>query len=212
LRDGGVKDGLQHLLGNLIVRKQIKYMRDEFSAKADKPTDEMSPLSAVVRVSTDKVLEYLGRYETRTYKIGELLRGREETLVYQINAKFRGDPYPGCLAAIDYLQCREGATFEDRRYNLILAFGKVKINAETGAFGIEDENGSTIADFFKDVKASANHNLLTRDYSQLASNEIPRYMMQVRYGSTYSKVKHIRVYSYFSDAIFFPDGSLWRDA
>ena len=35
--------------------------------------------------------------------------------------------------------------------------------------------------------------------------------MQVRYGSTYSKVKHIRVYSYFSDAILFPDGALWRD-
>ena len=48
-------------------------------------------------------------------------------------------------------------------------------------------------------------------YDELRNMEIPRYLMQVRYGSTYSKVKHIRVYSYFSDAILFPDGSLWRD-
>jgi len=45
----------------------------------------------------------------------------------------------------------------------------------------------------------------------LSNYEIPRYFMQVRYGSTYSKAKHIRVFSYFADAILFPDGSLWRD-
>ncbi len=46
----------------------------------------------------------------------------------------------------------------------------------------------------------------------IPSSEIPRYYMQVRYGSMFSKVKHIRVFSYFADAILFPDGALWRDA
>ena len=92
------------------------------------------------------------------------------------------------------------------------AFGKVPIDSRDGFISIADEKGSTINDFFKDVKSCASHNLLTRNYEDLESADIPRYMMQVRYGSTYSKVKHIRVYSYFSDAIFFPDGALWRDA
>ena len=208
-----MKDGLQNLLSNLKIREQIRWMQHEFSNKANgKPIEEMSPLSAVVTVDTDKVLQYLSRYENGGYRIGELLRNRRETKIYQINAKFRGDPYPGCLAAIDYLCCREGLTFEERRYNLILAFGRVNVDSQDGTIAISDEKGSTINDFFKDVKCCANHNLLTRNYRELASAEIPRYLMQVRYGSTYSKVKHIRVYSYFSDAIFFPDGALWRDA
>lgn len=209
----GVKKGLQGLMRNLTIREQTRWMQGEFSNKSrGRPISTMSPLSAVVKVKTEKVLEYLSRYERGSYHIGELLRNRTETMIYQINAKFRGDPYPGCLAAIDYLWCREGLTFEERRYNLILAFGKVNINQDDGSISVEDENGSSIDDFFKDVKSCANHNLLTRDYQELKSADIPRYMMQVRYGSTYSKVKHIRVYSYFSDAIFFPDGALWRDA
>lgn len=208
-----VKKGLRGLLGNLKIREQFMWMQQEFCDKANgRAIGEMSPLSAVVTVKTDKVLQYLARYEKSGYRIGELLRNRPETKIYQINAKFRGDPYPGCLAAIDYLSCREGLTFEERRYNLILAFGKVQIDQKKGSISIVDEKGSTIDDFFKDVKSCANHNLLTRDYRDLASAEIPRYMMQVRYGSTYSKVKHIRVYSYFADGIFFPDGALWRDA
>jgi len=208
-----VKKGLQSLLRNLKIREQIRWMQDECSRKAGgKPIEEMSPLSAVIKVKTEKVLEYLSRYERGKYRIGELLRNRSESIIYQINAKFRGDPYPGCLAAIDYLCCREGLTFEDRRYNLILAFGRVNIDPIDGGISIVDKKGSSINAFFKDVKSCAKKNLLTRDYKDLKCAEIPRYMMQVRYGSTYSKNKHIRVYSYFSDAIFFPDGSLWRDA
>ena len=72
--------------------------------------------------------------------------------------------------------------------------------------------GSSIDSFINTVKNNNNRNLLNRDYNQLSSKEIPRYYMQVRYGSMYSKAKHIRVYSYFADAILFKDGSLWRDA
>lgn len=69
-----------------------------------------------------------------------------------------------------------------------------------------------VDDFIKAVQASENKNILSKEYVDIANHEIPRYYMQVRYGSTYSKVKHIRVFSYFADAILFPDGALWRDA
>jgi hypothetical protein len=172
----------------------------------------MSPASATKHIPTHYLLNYLAQYETPNYSIGELLGSRESTVIYQVNAAFRGDPYPGALAAIDYLLCREGKTYEDRRYNLILAFGHVEIDEQNETISITDINGSSILDFFSAVQNSERHNLLTKNYSDLESNKISRYYMQVRYGSTYSKVKHIRVYSYFADAILFPDGSLWRDA
>lgn len=71
---------------------------------------------------------------------------------------------------------------------------------------------STIHDFVNAVKASEAKNLLGKNYDQIPDYEISRYYMQVRYGSMFSKVKHIRVFSYFADAILFPDGALWRDA
>jgi len=209
----GVKNGLGGLLSNLTIRSQQQFMQSEYVVKAGgKSPDEMSPLSAVKLVPTSWVLKYLSKYEDNKYQIGELLRGREYSALYQVNAKFRGDPYPGCLAAIDYIKCREGVTFEDRRHNLVLVFGLIEVDEKTGTISVVDQKGSTIKDFFCHVKNSAKHNLLTHDYDSLKNSQIPRYMMQVRYGSTYSKAKHIRVFSYFSDAIFFPDGSLWRDA
>ena len=209
----GIREARERLLGNLVIRDQRDYMQNQFNVKAvGKPIAEMSPLSAVTRVSTQYLLTYLSQYETRNYHIGELLRNREYTSLYQINAHFRGDPYPGALAAIDYLCCREGKTFEERRDNLVLVFGKLEVDETNRIININNENESSIHDFFNDVKNCARHNLLTKDYADLLSKEIPRYLMQVRYGSTYSKAKHIRVFSYFADAILFPDGSLWRDA
>ena len=67
-------------------------------------------------------------YENSNYKIGELLRSSQKTVIYQVDAKFRGDPYPGALAAIDYLLCREGKSFEERSHNLVLAWGKIEID------------------------------------------------------------------------------------
>ena len=115
------------------------------------------------------------------------------------------------MAAIDYLKCREGKSFEERRYNLIMVWGDLTIDNTNQTLNIVSTK-STINDFIDSVKSSENKNILSKDYSQIANSEIPRYYMQVRYGSTYSKVKHIRVFSYFADAILFPDGSLWRDA
>ena len=209
----GVRNARERLLSNLVIRSQRTYMQEQFTSKANGRTaDDMSPLTAVTRVPTSYLLNYLSQYEDRQYQIGELLRSRDYTSIYQINAHFRGDPYPGALSAIDYLRCREGKTFEDRRDNLVLVFGKLSIDDTANTLSIVNEKNSTITDFFNDVKSSARHNLLVKNYDELANYEIPRYLMQVRYGSTYSKVKHIRVFSYFADAIIFPDGALWRDA
>lgn len=208
----GVFDGRQSLLRNMIFREQRDFMQLQFASKANgKSASEMSPLSAVTVLPTDYLLRYLSQFEDTTYEIGSLLRQRSQTAFYQVNAKFRGDPYPGALAAIDYLICREGKTYEDRQKNLVLVFGKIVVDEEHGTMNIFDDKGSTIADFSRAVQNTENHNLLTKDYDTLKNYEIPRYFMQVRYGSTYSKAKHIRVFSYFADAILFPDGSLWRD-
>lgn len=209
----GVLQAREKLLRHIVIRERKSYMQSEFVRKAEgRSIDDMSPLSAVKTVPTEFVLNYLSRYENKSYNIGDLLPSRDETTIYQINAHFRGDPYPGAFAAIDYLKCREGKTFEDRRNNLVLLFGQLSVDYDNRTICIDDTNGSTITDFFNDVKNSARHNLLTKDYTELQSKDIPRYLMQVRYGSTYSKVKHIRVFSYFADAIIFPDGALWRDA
>ncbi|MDQ5929984.1 MAG: hypothetical protein QG594_1767 [Bacteroidota bacterium] len=207
----GLLKGREMLLGNIILREQRDFMNQQYSEK--KGTMDMSPLSATCKIDTEYLINYLEKkYNSENYQIGELLRNRKETIIYKVNAKFRGDPYPGALAAIDYLLCREGTSFEDRRFNLVLVWGELKLNDTLKELEILDEKGSSIEDFVKDVKNSESKNLLTKGLDELKNEEIPRYYMQVRYGSTFSKVKHIRVYSYFADAIIFPDGSLWRDA
>ena len=209
----GVIPARSRLLGNVVIRNRRNQMQAQFVAKADgKSAEQMSPLSAVQTVPTQYLINYLSRYETGGYVLGELLKSRETTALYQINAGFRGDPYPGCLAAIDYLSCRQGLTFEDRRSNLVMVWGRIEVDEVNRTLIIHDDKGSTIEDFFRDVKSCSRNNLMVKDYADLGNNEISRYFMQVRYGSAYSKVKHIRVFSYFADAILFPDGSLWRDA
>ena len=209
----GIHDGRISLLKSLIIRQRRNFMNKEYSMKSNgRELSSMSPLSATEIAPSTYLTNYLSKFESANYSLGELLNSRENTVFYKANASFRGDPYPGALAAIDYLLCREGKTFEDRRNNLVLVFGNLEIDYGNKSISISDQNGSSIHSMFTDVKNSERHNLLTRDYNTLKNFEISRYLMQVRYGSTYSKVKHIRVYSYFADAILFPDGSLWRDA
>ena len=182
-------------------------MQEEYFKKGG--SLDSSPLTSTIEVPTKLLLDYLNRYESSYYEVGSLLKGRENTIIYMVDAKFRGDPYPGCLAAIDYLKCREGKTFEERKNNLVMVWGKASVVDDT--LVIESSKGTSINDFISDVKMCGSKNLLTKEYSELKNEDIPRYYMQVRHGSTYSKVKHIRVYSYFADAIIFEDGSLWRD-
>lgn len=205
----GIINGRSLLLSKRPIISQRSTMQQEYNSKGGHLN--MSPLSATIKVPTEYVLNYLSKFEDKNYKIGELLRSRTETIIYKIAAKFRGDPYPGALAAIDYLLCREGKTFEERKYNLILAWGTVSIDDKSRTIDLTSSKCS-IEDFFKAVKRSEQKNMLTKNYTELNNYEIPRYYMQVRYGSMYSKVKHIRVFSYFADAILFSNGALWRDA
>jgi hypothetical protein len=205
----GVVKGRDKLLQNLIIRQRRSLMNAEYTSKGGNLN--MSPLSATVKIPTEYVLNYLSQYENKNYQIGELLRNRKETVIYRIDASFRGDPYPGAFSAIDYLMCREGKSFEERKHNLIMAWGNLTVDDNNKTLVLES-NKSTIHDFIKAVKASEDKNILGKNHQDIKNFEIPRYFMQVRYGSTFSKVKHIRVYSYFADAILFPDGALWRDA
>lgn len=209
----GVIPARTRLLGNVVIRNKRNDMQAQFVTKSEgKLPEQMSPLSAVKIIPTQYLINYLSKYETDGYVLGELLKSRETTALYQVNAGFRGDPYPGCLAAIDYLSCRQGMTFEDRRHNLVMVWGRIEVDETQQTIIVHNDNNSTIRDFFNDVKSCARNNLLVKNYADLEYKDIPRYFMQVRYGSTYSKVKHIRVYSYFADAVLFSDGSLWRDA
>ena len=211
----GVTDGRKKLLKNHNVMKRRDYQLEKYHILANgRSLHSMSPLTATETIPTEFLLNYLKKYEDSSYKIGELLKNRSKTLVYKIDALFRGDPYPGVLAAIDYLECRTGATFEEREMNLVLVFGKLEVNEKEKTIRVINNHNPpiTINDFTQKVKNSARLNLLVKDYHELNPKDIPRYMMQVRYGSTYSKVKEIRVYSHFSDGILFPDGDLWRDA
>lgn len=203
----GVIEGRNNLMSNLKIREQRAIMQEEYFKKGG--SLDSSPLTSTIEVPTKLLLDYLNRYESSYYEVGSLLKERENTTIYMVDAKFRGDPYPGCLAAIDYLKCREGKTFEERKNNLVMVWGKASVIEDT--LVIESSKGTSVNDFISDVKMCESKNLLTKEYSELKNEDIPRYYMQVRHGSTYSKVKHIRVYSYFADAIIFKDGALWRD-
>lgn len=205
----GIVKGREKLLSNRTVISRRTFMNSEYQNKGGHLN--MSPLSATLKIPTQYLLNYLSQFENANYSIGELLRSRDETIIYKVNAAFRGDPYPGALAAIDYLLCREGKSFEERKYNLVLCWSDIIIDDVNQTIQLPGTKGR-VNDFVKAVQASENKNILSKEYADIANHEIPRYYMQVRYGSTYSKVKHIRVFSYFADAILFPDGALWRDA
>ncbi|MDR0515594.1 MAG: hypothetical protein LBH25_00945 [Fibromonadaceae bacterium] len=209
VEQSGVIEGRGKLLSKRVISIRKDLMQKEFFAKNG--SNDMSPLTATIKLPTEYLLNHLSKYENKNYIIGELLKGRQETIIYKVDAAFRGDPYPGALAAIDYLLCREGKTFEERACNLVMCWGNLEVDKKQKTFLI-DSNKSTIRDFVNAVKSSEGKNLLTKDYADIQNSEIPRYYMQVRYGSMFSKVKHVRVFSYFADAILFPDGALWRDA
>lgn len=209
----GVADYRNHLMGSRLIQEQRAFMNAEFAAKANgtRP-EEMSPATQTITVPTRYLMNYLSRYEDADYSVGELLRQREESVIYQVDSTFRGDPYAGSLSAIDCFLCRTGSTYEDRDRNLILAFGKVVLDEENQTLTIRSQKHTSIHDMFRDIQRSSRNNLLTKDFSQLRNYQIPRYFMQVRYGSIYSKNKHVRVYSHLADAILFEDGAVWRDA
>lgn len=200
------------LVSKKIIRDRKYWMQEQFYKKlGDRKQEDLSPISATKTIPTSKLLSYLSNYSNvETDEISELLSSRENTVIYQCDAGFRGDPYAGALSAIDYLLCRQGKTYEERESNLVLCFGRVEESDDTIAVSSDK---CSVDDFISTVHNCCKKNLLTTEhFSELRSEDIGRYYMQVRYGSTYSKVKHIRVFSYFADAIIFADGALWREA
>jgi hypothetical protein len=173
-----------------------------------------SPQTATLEVDTQVLLKHLSKYAEKNHDFGPLLSSRTKTIIYFPKEKYRkqGDPYTGALASLDYLLCRDGKTYEDREKNLVIAFGDLRF---LPSGDLENVVGpATIGDYvtpIQDLYRSKSRVLLGRSYVEL-KGQIPRYMMQVRHGTSYTKRKDLRIFAYFADAIIFPDGSLWREA
>ena len=214
LAEASIRGAVQSRSGLLAIpeiRNRRSFMASEFHKKSSgRQIKQMSPLTAVKTVGTNFLLNYLKKYEKGAYLIGGLLRSRPETLIYCVDASFRGDPYPGALAAIDYIAARRGKTFEEREFNLVLAWGKLAIDMPGQTFTLKSKKAD-INDLIEKIQSSEAKNILSKNYLELKPSEVPRYYMQVRYGSMFSKSKEVRIVSYFADAILFPNGALWRD-
>lgn len=218
IENESTEDAIDSLVSKLTIRDRIDFMQNEYSSQVSqngKRWQDMSPITSTMKIPTKYILNYMKKELglDENYFSDTMLNFRENSVVYSANAKFRGDPYPGCLAAIDYLTTREGPTYEDRKNNLILVFGNIELDEKNEIIKFTDKTNKsiTVNDFSDKVKNSSQHILLTRDYSDLSPDQIPRYYMQVRHGSRFSKTKEIRVYAYFADIIIFPDGMFWRE-
>lgn len=173
---------------------------------------DWSPLTATIEIDTQLLLDHLKKFTTEDSSFGELLTKRNKTVLYLAKEKYRnaGDPYTGAIAGIDYMVCRSGKSYEQREKNLVMVFGNVDIVDSR----IEIKGPASVdnyVDAVREVYKRQGTVLLNKPYSELIG-KIPRYMMQVRHGTTFTKRKDLRMFAYFCDAILFPDGSLWREA
>lgn len=204
------------LLNERLVMGRTSWMQSEFARKGGHST-KLSPETATIIIPTQVLLDYLRKKSAgASYQFGELLSKRHETVIYQVDANWRVDPYPGTLAAVDYLLCRNGKTFEDRDRNLVLSWGVAELDGNNSLDIVHRNRGvkTSVKDFFgsiNTVRSNRNKCLLNKGFTQLKSSEVPRYYMQTRYGCTFTKSKDIRMYAYFADAILFTDGVVWRD-
>lgn len=200
------------LINERPIKERREWMQREFFRKGGGSNHVWSPVSASVEVRSQSLVNYLKRFAPECQP--ELLLQRKKAVVYKVDAKFRGDPYPGALAALDYLECRVGKTYEDRDKSLVLAWGRVEEKDGNLRVIASHGQGSSVRQFtdrMLAVRTHGNRCLLNKGFGSLRGNNIPRYYMQARYGCTYTKVKEIRCYAYFADAILFHDGALWRE-
>jgi len=199
------------LLRDSIINERRDWMLAQ-DHRRDPDQHEWAPLTSSSIVPTQFLMNYLGRFYRSVDS--PLLRSREESIIYHPNAKFRGDPYPGALAAIDYLKCRTGETYEDRGRNLVMCWGGLAVERSCIRVQPSSSTGQSINMFVGKVRSVRNDPskcLLDRCFSCLRGDEIPRYYMQARYGCTFTKSKEIRCFAYFADAMIFHDGALWRE-
>lgn len=202
------------LINNPLISKRRDWMQEQFILKGG--NDKVwSPNTSTIKVSTSSLIKLLTKYSGRNYDFGDLLLSREDTLIYMVNANLRGDPYPGALSALDYLNTRIGENIEDRCMNLVMAWCSLEYDEENDELNII-EGKSSINDFMKSVNQVRDRNkclLSYDDYNDLSSKKynIPRYYMQVNHSCRFTKKKELRVYSVFADALLFKDGCLWKD-
>lgn len=202
------------LINDAFISSRRDWMQEEFIIKGGK--DKVwSPNTAVIKVPTTSLLNYIRKYSGKDYPFGDLLPSREYTLIYKVNAKLRGDPYPGALTALDYLSARIGENLEDRDKNLVMAWCELEYDEISNELKVKDGKTS-INDFMESVnkvRDSKKCLLAFKDYKLLSSsvNNIPRYYMQVNHGCKFTKKKELRVYSVFADAMLFKDGCFWKD-
>jgi hypothetical protein len=202
--------------GSLVEEKRIQdrraWMRDEYAKKGG-PTKKWSPETAAQTVPSAKVIDYIQKVLNTSYLPTGYFADRAETVVYCVNSKaVRADPYTGAFAALDYLQCRRGETFEEREKNLVFAWGDVDLSGEQ--IQIYGGAGNSVDAYTAPIRrlyGQPRRVLLGTEYDSLRPEEIPRYFMQVRFGTTFSKEKVIRMLAYFADAILFHDGAIWRE-
>jgi len=195
------------------MRERRNWMQTQFARKDQGKTGDWSPLTSVKEVDTEKVVNTLKEFNPGAQP--ELFEGRDKTIIYSANAKIRGDPYTGALAAIDYLKCRVGPTYEERDKNLVFSWGTPSIEDGKVESELRDsrKNGASIDAFTEDVQRVTKDNnlLLGREFDELSGPEIPRYYMQVRHGTRFTQKKLIRCFAYFADGLLFHDGALWRE-
>jgi hypothetical protein len=86
----GIVKGRSRLLSNRTIINRRTRMNSEWTRKGGNMA--MSPLSATIKIPTKYLLNHLHKYENSKYRIGELLRSRDETIIYKVDAVFRGDP------------------------------------------------------------------------------------------------------------------------
>jgi hypothetical protein len=200
------------LINERLIKERREWMQREFFRKGGGTDHVWSPESATIEVPTVSLVKYLRQFDPDCEP--ELILQRERTIIYQADAKFRGDPYTGALAGLDYLKCRVGKTYEDRDKNLAMAWGKVTEidgNLVISASAGEESSVSKFIEKVINVRTDGNKCLLGKTFGELRGYNIPRYFMQARYGCTFTKVKEIRCYAYFADAILFYDGAFWRE-
>lgn len=216
---GDVISGRRSLIHTMVCREERERMLKDFADKGW-PIDRLPNNSASsIIVPTEYLINYLKQYETRSYKIGQFLRAdsRPETVIMFTNAEYResGDPYVGELAALDFLKCREGKTYEDRKRNLVLSYAKVTVDEENKTLVLDPSAKASVDDFCDLVNKNENKNnmaIRVAKYASMVGADIPRYYMQMRYGTIFSKNKSTRISAYFADAMLFKDGAFWRDA
>lgn len=203
--------GSTELIKNRIIRERRNWMQQQFVEK-NGPGRTWSPLSSTKTIPTGPVVDYLKRIDPECKP--ELLDRRDETVVYSADARIRGDPYPGALAAIDYLKSRIGESYRDRDRNLVFCWGEPSVDDGSLSVTARNPDGSSVEAFFEEVNKVTSVRrrlLLDKEYSELKKHEIPRYYMQVRHGTRFTQRKLVRCFAYFADAILFNDGALWRE-